>query len=131
MAGYLRATCNWSNGEVARFRGASRLVDHHEAVGEAWSAGHIGSAQIAELSRAHGNQRVADRETGPGRTLRQRRFDRDVETLLEGATFDVTFWRVIDNDRDDRNPIFRRPSNIEASNGIVHTVNQVLRPIDL
>jgi len=63
--------------------------------------------------------------------LNELRFDRDVETLLEGKTFDVTFWRVIDNDRNDRNPIFRRPSNIEATNGIVHTVNQVLRPIDL
>ena len=68
----------------------------------------------------------------PGaQTLNELRFDRKVETLLEGATFDVTFWRVIDNDRNDRNPIFRRPSNIEATNGIVHTVNQVLRPIDL
>ncbi len=68
----------------------------------------------------------------PGaQTLNELRFDRDVETLLDGATFDVTYWRVIDNDRDDANAIFRRPSNIEASNGIVHTVNQVLRPIDL
>ena len=68
----------------------------------------------------------------PGaQTLNELRFDRDVETLLDGATFDVTYWRVIDNDRDDTNAIFRRPSNIEASNGIVHTVNQVLRPIDL
>jgi len=68
----------------------------------------------------------------PGaRTLNELRFDFDVETLLPGQTFDVLFWRVIDNDRNDRNAIFRRPSNIEASNGIIHTVNQVLRPIDL
>lgn len=68
----------------------------------------------------------------PGaRTLNELRFDFDVETLLPGQTFDVLFWRVIDNDRNDKNAIFRRPSNIEASNGIIHTVNQVLRPIDL
>jgi hypothetical protein len=61
MKCYLRATCNWSNGEVARFRSAARLVNAHPTVGDAWLEGHIGSAQVGELSRAHGHTRIADR----------------------------------------------------------------------
>jgi hypothetical protein len=61
MAAYLRAVCNWSHGEVARFTGASRLVNAHPAVGDAWADGHIGSSQIAVLSKTHANNRVAHR----------------------------------------------------------------------
>ncbi len=61
MAAYLRGTCNWSQGEVARFTGASKLVNAHPAVGDAWAGGHIGSAQIAVLSKTQSNDRVAHR----------------------------------------------------------------------
>src|SRR5665811_1681332 len=35
MAAYLRATCNWSNGEVAQMRKLARLFDDVALVGEA------------------------------------------------------------------------------------------------
>jgi serralysin len=52
-------------------------------------------------------------------------------TLLADATVTVERRRVIDADPDNRDARIRRPANIETSNGIIHTVNQVLRPIDL
>jgi serralysin len=52
-------------------------------------------------------------------------------TLLADATITVERRRVIDADPDNRNARIRRPANVETSNGIIHTVNQVLRPIDL
>jgi hypothetical protein len=61
MGAYLRATCNWSNADIARVRSAARLVDTHPVVGDAWSDGRIGASQVAELARVHGNRRVRDR----------------------------------------------------------------------
>lgn len=55
----------------------------------------------------------------------------EVETLLEGATFRPGFFRIIDNDPDIRNPALVRPLRINADNGIIHTINRVLLPIDL
>lgn len=66
-----------------------------------------------------------------GQSLRQLRRAGQITTLLEGATLDVRRYRVIDADTDDRDARFRWPSNVETGNGVVHTVNRVLRPIDL
>lgn len=118
MAGYLRATCNWSSGEVARFRGAARLLDHHEAVGEAWASGHIGSAQVAELSRAHGNKRVVDR------------FGEFVPTLVEHAEqlpyddFRTLLQRFVvladvDGTHDDRDAVDGRSAQVIEVGGVL------------
>lgn len=61
MKGYLRATCNWSNHEVARMRSLARLVDQHAPVGEALFDGRLGGPQAFELAKVHGNRRVTDR----------------------------------------------------------------------
>ncbi len=68
----------------------------------------------------------------PGaKTVRELRRTHPITTLLEGATLEVWGNRVIDLDPNDRDARFRNPKNLEASNGIVHTVNRVLRPLDL
>ena len=61
MKGYLRATCNWSNHEVAKMRSLARLVDRHVEVGDALLSGRIGGPQAFELAKVHGNVRVAER----------------------------------------------------------------------
>jgi uncharacterized surface protein with fasciclin (FAS1) repeats len=76
----------------------------------------------------------------------QLRGERGIETLLEGSTLAVrNNGAIVDADRDDRNARgapapppppppharFRAPSDVGTSNGIVHTISQVLRPIDL
>jgi len=38
---------------------------------------------------------------------------------------------LIDKDPDFRNPRLVSPLNVRASNGIVHTINRVLLPVDL
>ena len=55
----------------------------------------------------------------------------EVPTLLENASVTVDGRRVIDADPDDRDARIRRPKNVETGNGIIQTVNRVLRPIDL
>lgn len=64
----------------------------------------------------------------------------ELDTLLPGADIKVkvkNFWifkwiRLIDDDRDDRNPIVVRPNlGGEASNGYAHGINRVLRPFDI
>ena len=54
-----------------------------------------------------------------------------ISTLLEGATIDVFFFMLIDNDPDLRNPLVRTPFNISADNGLIHTISRVLIPVDL
>ena len=60
MKGYLKATCNWSNHEVSRWRSAAAAVNAHSSIGDAWLAGHIGAPQVAVLAKTHGNRRVRD-----------------------------------------------------------------------
>ncbi len=52
-------------------------------------------------------------------------------TLLEGADLRIRGNRVLDGDLDDQNAIIRRPRNLEVANGTIHTINRVLRPIDV
>ena len=58
MAGYLRATCNWSGGEIAQMRRLAHLFDDVPVVGDALLAGHIGVAQAVEIGRVHANRRI-------------------------------------------------------------------------
>ncbi len=66
-----------------------------------------------------------------GRTVRELRRSGHIATLLDEATVEVRGRRVIDADTDDRNARIIRPANVETGNGVVQTVNRVLRPIDL
>ncbi len=52
-------------------------------------------------------------------------------TLLKGASFVMDGPAIIDYDRNDRNARVTPPKNLVAANGIVHTVNEVMRPLDL
>jgi uncharacterized surface protein with fasciclin (FAS1) repeats len=58
-------------------------------------------------------------------------FQAPVETLLEGATFQPQFFRIVDNDPDLRNASLFFPLNVAADNGRIHTITRVLIPIDL
>ena len=50
MAGYLKATCNWSNSETSRVRNAAATVNAHPVVGDGWFAGRFSASQVTELS---------------------------------------------------------------------------------
>ncbi len=66
-----------------------------------------------------------------GRTTGQLRSDYRIDTLLEGAQVKVVWNRVIDGDRDDRDARIVNPKNVKTGNGVVQSVNRVLRPLDL
>jgi uncharacterized surface protein with fasciclin (FAS1) repeats len=57
--------------------------------------------------------------------------DESIETLLDGATVDPFLFGLRDNDPEVDNPRLTFPLNVEASNGIVHTLTRVLLPVDL
>ncbi len=68
-----------------------------------------------------------------GETLTRRQVWKSVSiTVLNGGSV-VPFGRsLLDSEPDLDNPrIVRRASNIRASNGIIHTINRVLIPVDL
>jgi uncharacterized surface protein with fasciclin (FAS1) repeats len=54
-----------------------------------------------------------------------------IDTLLVDATIDPFFFGLVHNDPDFRNPRLTFPINVLASNGIIHTINRVLIPVDL
>lgn len=56
--GYLRATCNWSNAEIARNRKLATVINAIPAIGDALLDGRIGIPQALELAKAHANRRI-------------------------------------------------------------------------
>ena len=64
-------------------------------------------------------------------SLKTVRRTKTIDTLLPGATFTVQGNRLIDNEPDLRNTRFTDPTNLRATNGIIHTISRVLIPIDL
>jgi hypothetical protein len=61
MKGYLRATCNWSNPDVAGQRRLAQAVDVVPGLADALQTGRIGVAQAAAFGRVYRNRRVRDR----------------------------------------------------------------------
>ncbi len=61
MKGYLRATCNWSNPDVAGQRRLAHAADGVPGLAEALQTGRIGVAQAAAIARVYRNPRVRDR----------------------------------------------------------------------
>lgn len=60
IKGYLKATCNWSNLDVSKWRSVAAAVNALPSIGDAWIQGRIGAPQVALLSKTHGNRRVRD-----------------------------------------------------------------------
>ncbi|HEY7332634.1 MAG TPA: fasciclin domain-containing protein [Candidatus Limnocylindria bacterium] len=59
-------------------------------------------------------------------------FSRKIPTLLDGAEIKPRFIFLRDNDPDLRDPrLVLRGINIKADNGVIHTINRVLIPIDI
>jgi len=61
MKGYLRATCNWSNPDVASERRLTQAVDGVPGLADALQTGRVGVAQAGALARVYRNRRVRDR----------------------------------------------------------------------
>jgi len=55
----------------------------------------------------------------------------DIPTLVAGATIQPFFFVLVDNEPDLVNPRVRLPLNLSASNGIIHTIDRVLLPVNL
>jgi uncharacterized surface protein with fasciclin (FAS1) repeats len=56
--------------------------------------------------------------------------DRELVTLL-GETVDPFLFGLVDKEPDLKNPRLFFPINVRASNGIIHTLDRVLVPVDL
>ena len=61
MKGYLRATCNWSNPDVAAQRRLAHAANGLPGLAEALQNGRVGVAQAAAIARVYRNLRVRDR----------------------------------------------------------------------
>lgn len=57
-------------------------------------------------------------------------FSRSI-TTVQGGEIRPRFFKLRDNDPDIRNPRLFWPLNVNADNGVIHTINRVLIPIDL
>lgn len=87
----------------------------------------VGTDLLADVLLYH----VSPKRLDAKKVVRFAKKHRPVPTLL-GETFRVTrSLRLIDNEPDLRNPRVVPPFNIKASNGIIHTINRVLIPLDL
>jgi uncharacterized surface protein with fasciclin (FAS1) repeats len=84
----------------------------------------FGLPTVAEVLLYHV---VPDRKLGPIQVLLSREL-----TMANGDTVGVRFLRLVDADPDNRDPrLSLFGLNIRASNGVIHTIDRMLRPIDL
>jgi hypothetical protein len=116
MGAYLRATCNWSNADIARMRSAARLVDTHPTAGDAWADGAVGTSQVVDLARVHGNRRVRHRLAEFLPTLldhAERLPHRDFAAVL--ARFVI--FADVDGTHDDRDAIDGRSARVVEAAG--------------
>ena len=63
--------------------------------------------------------------------LRELATSQRINTLLEDETITPDSINLIDNEPDVQNPRYIYPVNVRASNGIIHSINRVLLPVDL
>ena len=73
---------------------------------------------------------VADGAISPFGLIVRTLFGLDI-TTLGGGTIEPFFFRLRDNDPDLRDPRVRWPFNLVVDNGVVHTIDRVLIPVDL
>jgi uncharacterized surface protein with fasciclin (FAS1) repeats len=66
-----------------------------------------------------------------GRTVWELGFGFKPIPTLQGGSLVVFFGFVVDADRNDRDARIVEPKDIPATNGVIQTVDRVLRPIDL
>jgi uncharacterized surface protein with fasciclin (FAS1) repeats len=57
-------------------------------------------------------------------------FQVDIQTL-QGATIEPRFIKLKDNEPGLSDPFLALPLNVSTGNGVVHTINRVLIPVDL
>ncbi len=69
---------------------------------------------------------VAPESLGPFQVI----FSREIPTL-QGGVIRPRFFRLRDNEPDLRDPYLYFPINVRADNGVIHTINRVLIPVDL
>jgi uncharacterized surface protein with fasciclin (FAS1) repeats len=58
-------------------------------------------------------------------------FGKKIHTCLDGAKIRPCYFKLIDNEPDLCNPRVRKPYNKWAKNGVWHTIDRVLIPVDL
>jgi uncharacterized surface protein with fasciclin (FAS1) repeats len=90
-------------------------------------ARNVGTDVLADVLQYH----VTPRKLSARDVTKLAKRDKPLKTLL-GPTIKVTRGlRLIDKEPDLRNPRIVPPINVRASNGIIHTINRVLIPVDL
>ncbi|WP_231897652.1 HNH endonuclease signature motif containing protein [Ilumatobacter coccineus] len=119
MSAYLRATCNWSKAQAARFRSAAHLVNTHSVVGDAWIHGRIGEIQVSTLSKLHRNRRVNERL---GEAIDQLVVHAETLPLADFEVVAARFATLADQDGafDTRPDVEQRSATVTDVAGCLH-----------